>query len=467
MTEPLTRRVSEFLRFHNLIGAQLVVAVSGGPDSVCLLHVLTSLRDKFDLKLRVAHLDHGLREDSAADAVYVSQLAEGLGLPVVVQREDVQRYRQTNGLGLEEAAREVRYRFLSKLAEELDTPYIVTGHTLSDQTETILLHIIRGTGLQGLVGLKPLTPWTMDGYQVNILRPLLEIKRTETENYCRRVGLEPRLDSTNLSLEPLRNRIRLELLPQLKQYNLGIEESLGRLAVAADIDMKYLEGQIIAVWDRVVREEGKVVALDKAALLALPEALQRHLLRRALGRLPGGLKDVEMCHLESIMSSLELPSGRCLDLPNGIIFVADHDYYWLGKMSDLPSPYPVISGEYPLNVPGVTTLPGWQVEATLVLKRRPQDESGLVSYLDLEITGRDLAVRTWKRGDRFVPLGMVQEKKLGEFMIAEKIPRRWRQAVPLVFSPRQIIWLVGHRLDDRAKVTAVTRQALRLEFKKD
>ncbi len=443
------------------------MAVSGGADSVCLLHVLAKLRDELSLELYVAHLDHGIRDDSAADAAYVTQLAEGLGLPVTMERADVQEYRQAKGLGVEEAAREVRYHFLARCAREVGASHILTGHTLNDHVETILLHIIRGTGLKGLVGLKPLTHWTQDDGQCVIARPLLEVRRAETEDYCCIAGLEPRLDITNLSSVPLRNRIRLELLPRLREYNPGIEEALLRLAATADNDMNYMEAEAAKAWENVGRVAGNAIALDKTRLLELPSALQRHLLRNALRRFQGGLKDIEMRHIDDIMSNIDLAVGRHITLPRGVVFMADYDCYWLGRMDDLsPSPDLAILGEHPLSIPGITQLPGWQVEASLVRGYMPQERDGLTAHFDMDVSGQEIVVRAWRRGDRFVPLGLTQEKKLGEFMIAEKIPRRLRGHIPLVTSPQQIIWLVGYRIDDRVKVTAKTKRALKLEFKR-
>lgn len=467
MMEPVSAKVGAFLRRYNLAGAKLIVAVSGGPDSVCLLHTLVGLKTELSLTLHVAHLDHGLRGDSAGDATYVVQMAQGLGVPVTAQKADIHSHSRDNRLGVEEAARELRYRFMAELAEELGTPYIVTGHTFNDYVETVLLHVIRGTGLQGLIGLKPLTPWTQDKHQIVLVRPLLDIKRVESENYCQEAGLEPRLDPTNLSLAPLRNRIRLELLPLLREYNPGIEKVLLRLSTNVRADLKYLDDEVAGVWDGVVHETEWAVTLDKEGLLRLPEALQRHLLRRVLGRLPCGLKDVEMHHIESLISGFSLAAGRCIELPHRVVFAVGYHCYWLGRADKLPSPYPIIAGEYTLAVPGITSLPGWRIEAKLTQGRVPQGENRFVVYFDEEASGQELAVRAWRSGDRFVPLGLTQEKKLGEFMIAAKIPRRWRENIPLVVSPQQIIWLVGHRLDDRVKVTSNSRRTLRLEFKKD
>jgi tRNA(Ile)-lysidine synthase len=458
-------RVSAFIRCQGLTGARLVVAVSGGPDSVCLLHILASLKDELCLSLHIAHLDHQLRAESASDACYVKSLAASLDIPATLGRIDVQAFRLEKKLSLEEAARTKRYEFLGEVSEKFGTGYIAIGHTQDDHLETILLHIIRGTGTRGLVGLKPLTPWTIEGRRITLVRPMLEITRRETQNYCQELDLNPRLDKTNLLLTSLRNKIRLKLLPMLKSYNTGFGEALLRLSENAREEHEYLDSQALIFWDRVVQRQGDIIRLDKEVLVSLPPVLQRYLLRRVIERLLGTLKDIESRHIEEIMSALSWATGRHIDLPYGLVFTVDYDNYWLGRAEDIPTPFPLFAGQYHLNVPGTTDVPGWRVNAMFVQGSSGQGVNGLAADLDAEKTGQGLIVRTRQPADRFQPLGMTNIKKLGEFMVDAKIPRRWRADIPVVASMEQIIWLVGYRLDERVKVTPQTKRVLRLEFK--
>jgi tRNA(Ile)-lysidine synthase len=458
-------RVSAFIRYKGLTGVRLVVAVSGGPDSVCLLHILANLKDELCLSLHIAHLDHQLRAESASDACYVKSLAASLDIPATLGRTDVQAFHLEKKLSLEEAARIKRYEFLGEVSEEFGTEYIAIGHTQDDHLETILLHIIRGTGTRGLVGLKPLTPWTVEGHPITLVRPMLDITRRETEDYCQQLGLSPRLDETNLSQAPLRNKIRLKLLPLLQSYNTGIGDALLRLSRNAREEHEYLDNQTLTFWDRVVQKQGDIIRLDKEVLLSLPPVLQRYLLRRAIERLLGTLKDIESRHIEEIMSALSLATGQHIDLPYGLVFSVDYDNYWLGRAEDVPNPFPHFTGTYHLNVPGTTDVPGWLVNAVFVQGSSGQGVNGLAVDLDAEKTGQGLIVRTRQPADRFQPLGMASIKKLGEFMVDAKIPRRWRADIPVVASKEQIIWLVGYRPDERVKVTPETKRVLRLEFK--
>ncbi len=465
MSDDIRTRVLYFFQCYNLTGSKLVVAVSGGPDSVCLLHLLSSLKDELKLTLHVAHLDHRLRgAESKADSEYVRAMAGQLGLPCTIGQADVKAFQKSNKMTLEEAAREVCYSFLADVCEKIGSYYIVTGHTQNDNVETILLHIVRGSGTRGLVGLKPMTPRIIKSRRFLIVRPMIDITREETVGYCQRLRLEPRLDASNLELSPMRNKIRLKLLPLLEGYNSNIAEALLRLSASAADELDYLDEQVANLWGSVAKREGDVITLDKEGLQNVHPALKRHLLRSCLEQLPGGLKDIESRHIENMLSLMGKPSGRRIDLLYGLVFMVGYDAYWLGKENDLPCLYPTLDREYPLIIPGVTKLPGWHVEAKIV-QALDRDDNPLVAYMNADAVGQKLNVRTWKRGDRFQPLGLGAEKKLGEFMIDTRIPRLWRRNIPVVVSSSEIVWLAGYRLDERVKVTSKTRRVLRLEFK--
>ncbi len=462
----LDERVLDFIQKHQLVsnGEKLLVAVSGGADSVCLLYVLASLPLK--LKLHIAHLNHQLRgKDSDGDAEYVSELAHKLKIPATIEKRDVKAYQQEQRLSLEEAAREVRYRFLAKVARSIGAKRAAVGHTKDDHIETILMHLIRGSGTRGMRGLQPSTLWQSGKDRLTIVRPLLEVSHQETEKYCRRHKITPRLDASNLSLSPLRNRVRQQLMPLLESYNPAVAEALLRTGRIADEDITFLDEQVARLWDKVIRQEAKTIIIDKADFDTLPSALKRYLLRAAVERLLGSAKDVEMRHIEEMMSLAAKTAGKRLNLPGGLTFAAEYERYLLTLDPTTLIPLPELKGEFQLNVPGETRLPGWRVEATIVGREDMGDRDDFTAYIDLAKSGDKLTVRTRQRGDRFQPLGLAQPKKLGEFMIDAKIPQAWRGRVPLVCSPDHILWMVGWRLDERAKVGADTKQVLHLEFR--
>ncbi len=468
----LEQRVLGFVQEHHLIPChqQLLVAVSGGPDSVCLLHLLDRLKGALGITLHVAHLNHQLRGAAAdADAQYVSDLARRLSIPTTIERRDVKAYQARQRLSPEEAAREVRYTFLAEVAGSIGASRAAVGHTSDDHIETIVMHLIRGTGTRGLRGLQPVTEWRLVSNSMTVIRPLLRVSREETASYCARHQLSPRIDASNLSLSPLRNRIRHQLLPLLQSYNPRIAEAILRTGRIANDDIAFLDQEIARLWDETARKQENTIILDKERFCRLPSALQRYLLRGAIERLTGNIRDIEMRHVDGIMAALTKPAGRSLNLPSGLTFSIDYNSFLLSRDPAAMTPLPILNtGLAQLDVPGETRLPGWRVKATITSPSAVKyDASGYDAYLDLYKTGKELVVRSRQPGDRFQPLGTSQPKKLNEFMIDAKVPRPWRQRIPLVCSPPHILWVVGWRIDDRAKVTQDTEQVLCLQFERD
>ncbi len=465
----LPRRVERFITENNLFNSSgtVLAGVSGGPDSVCLLHILNSLRSSLGLDLHVAHLNHQLRgAESDADAAYVADLAEKMSLPFTIESRDVTGYQSERGCSLEEAAREVRYGFFAEMAETLGASMVAVGHTADDQAETIIMHLIRGTGLSGLQGMRPLFEWGLPGGgSLTVVRPLLEVTRQETELYCHELELHPRIDLSNHSPEYLRNRIRAEIMPQLAEYNPNIVESLNRMACLIGEDIEYLNKQVSRVFDSVVEEIPEGVSLDRKAFAELPPALKRHLLRTMLGQIIGSLRDIEMVHIETIMEAMAQPAGKEISLPYGFNLYGDYERSFITRGENPLLILPAFEGEAFVRIPGETSVSGWKVSAE-VFPGRPKaiKQGDFVAFFDMDLTGGELIVRSRKDGDRFQPLGMDDSKKLQDFMVDAKIPRMWRDNVPLVCSGDRIIWVVGWRIDHLTRVTDFTQRTLRLEF---
>lgn len=466
----LENRVLSYIREHQLLKEKkLVVGVSGGPDSVCLLHILVQIKDELGIELHVAHLNHQLRNaESDSDARYVEELSKHLGVPATIETRNVKAYQVDKRLSLEEAAREVRYTFLAQVAGQIGTNYVAVGHTTDDHIETILMHLIRGTGTRGLRGLQPITRWQLGNNRITVIRPLLEVRRDETAAYCQLHKLEPRLDVSNLSLSMFRNRLRLELLPFLRRYNPQIDDALLRTARIAADDLAFLESEATKLFKDVAQKKDSVIILNKEKILGLAPALKRQILRLSIENLRGDIRDIEALHIEEIMDALSKQAGKRLNLPGGLIFAVEYDRYLLGSDLSALAPFPQLEGDFMLNVPGETRIPGWLVKS----KYKPADieketPDNFRACFDMDKIGTELVIRTRRRGDRFQPLGMEQPKKLGEFMIDARIPVAWRDRIPLVCSTRQIIWVAGYRIDDRVKVTPYTSRILCLEMKRD
>lgn len=297
-----------------------------------------------------------------------------------------------------------------------------------------------------------------------VLRPLLEVGRDATAAYCASHRLEPREDASNFSMSALRNRIRHRLLPQLRQYNPRIADALVRTADIVGEDSRWLDAEAERVSEGIVTRQGHAVLLDKAGLLALPLALQRNLLRLAVGELTADLRGIEWRHVEDMLAALDLPAGRRICLPGGLLLAVEYHRYVISRDPAVLCPFPELVGETELAVPGFSLLPGWQVEAALAEPAAPPGGDPLTAYLDPGKLSAPLTVRSRRAGDRFRPLGMDRPKKVGRFMIDAHVPRAWRERVPVVCSGDGIIWVVGYRVDESFRVTDATRKALRLTF---
>ena len=468
------QKVLDYIREKKLAssGEKLLVAVSGGPDSVCLLHILSNLRQELDIELHIAHLNHQLRgKDSEADAGYVAGLARRLGLPATIESRDVKAYRKKNRISLEEAAREVRYDFLAGVTAAVGAARVAVGHTADDHIETILMHLLRGSGTRGLRGLLPLVQRKSAAGDLIIIRPLLELSREETAAYCRQHKLRPRTDTSNFSPEPFRNRIRHYLLPELRKYNPQVAKALLRTASIAADDLDFIDKEVDRLWSNIVRKQKDSVVIAKKSFITLPPTLKRYLLRRAVESVLGTLKDIEAGHIEDVLNALDKQAGKVIGLPFGLNFTIEYDRFVLARDTASLCPFPALENEIALNIPGKTRVPEWNIEASVLspseVKAREGKSIDFSAYFDFDRTGSRLTVRSRRPGDRFQPLGMGGLKKLNQFMIDARIPQQWRRCVPIVASTEQIIWVVGWRIDERTKVTDRTLKALRLEFKRD
>ena len=294
MTLSLLDKFISYCKKNELLASQdhVVIGCSGGPDSLCLLHLLREAAPQFELTLTVAHLNHQLRaEQSLADERFVRASAERWGLPIFVESQDVAKIAKARKQSIEEAARQIRYAFLGRIAAEVGAQKITVGHHADDQTETILMHLLRGSGLEGLRGMMPCSPLphrslndtAKSGGDVRLIRPLLEISRPEIEAYCREHQLTPRQDSSNQDTTFFRNRLRHELMPILERYNPKIGVSLQKLAKIVQAELELGQGQKQQAWQTVVKEETATwLSFDLDQWLALPLALKRAVLRRAI-----------------------------------------------------------------------------------------------------------------------------------------------------------------------------------------
>jgi len=454
-------RVLRFLREHDVLqpGEGVVVGLSGGPDSTALLLVLARLQEPLRLSLWAAYFDHRLRppQEVAEDVAYCRTLCRSLDVPLAVGEGDVRAHARAHRLSLEEAGRELRYRFLGEEAARHGAQAVAVGHTRTDQAETVLLNLVRGAGLDGLAAMRPRSPWPL-GEGPALARPLLCLGREETEAYCREAGLFPRRDPTNELLQPLRNRLRHQVFPLLRELNPRVEEALARLARAAAQAVGRLEEEAEAAWGSWARPGPEGVALAREALTSLHPAVAARLLARAHRLLAQRGEALAAYHLERALALARRGKGR-LFLPGGLVLEAAGDEVWVGRERPPPRPLP----ETVLRVPGVTEAGGWEFQACIVPPPpRPKVDDPFQAYLDADAVGSPLVVTSRRPGDRLRPLGLGGEKKVQDLLVDAKVPARARPLVPVVRCPWGIAWVVGLRIDERAAITTHTRRALHL-----
>ncbi len=457
-------KVAGFLEEHDLLrpGMRVVVGVSGGPDSVALLHVLKELKEKYSLELYAAHLNHMLRPTAGEEATFVGHLAHAWGIPFFAGFCRVERLARKKKMGVEAAGRYARYRFLEHVARRVGADRLAVGHQADDLVETVLLHLIRGTGPRGLAGILP--------RRGRLIRPLLGVTRKEVEEYCRKQGLEWRLDTSNLDPSYLRNKVRLQLLPYLRRcFNPRVDAALWRLAQVAREENKLLE-RIARFWvKRLLRgraQGGVDVSLPR--FRRLPRALQRRVFRLLFSAAGGGL-DLGFRHVEECLTFLRRgPRSGTLHLPGGLEVRKEGDVFFLTRQR--------VRGEeerkvfVPLAVPGVTLVPelGWEfsarIEEALPGEACPRPLGDRYqAFFDYDKIKLPLYVRTRLPGDKIRPPGLGGTKKLKKLFAELKIPSRLRGRVPLVASRETIYWVVGYRTSEEARVTPETRRVLVLE----
>lgn len=479
----LLLQVQRTLQRHRLLhpGQPLAVGVSGGPDSLCLLHLLHRLAPALRVPLHVGHLHHGLRGAEAdADAALVAELAAAWGLPYTVEQVDAAARARQAGASLEEAARAARYDFLGRLAAGIGAQAVAVGHNADDQAETVLMHFLRGSGLAGLRGMQPLSPFPLPAMSIvncqlpvancQLIRPLLFTPRADILAYCAEHGLQPRYDRSNEDTTFFRNRLRHELLPLLEGYNPQIRRILGNTAALLADDYELLRRDLLAAWSDVLRhDDGTRLTFDLAGWRALPVALQRGVLREAIRRLRASLRNISYIHVDNARELLHQgAAGDRMTLPAGLELALGYDRFAVGAagvalpLNDLPQ----MDVEWlPLAAPGSARLAGWQIELTQWPRAElpagwQEATDRWQAWLDADVLGLAPALRTRQPGDRFQPLGLAgHSKPLAELFTDAKIPAPARGRWPLLVSTAgAIAWVCGLRTDERAKITPTTER---------
>jgi tRNA(Ile)-lysidine synthetase-like protein len=482
--------------------APVIVGVSGGADSLGLLYALNALAPELDLHLHVAHLDHQLRgAEARADADFVRDSAQRLGLPHTIESRDVKGFARNHKLSLEEAARQVRYSFLLEVALAQHSDTIAVAHNADDQAESVLMHFLRGSGLSGLRGMLPkmlmgdlrlliqqsafsnqqhlrrTEPPAAQGQvsKIYLVRPFLETPRATIDDYCAQHDLHPRTDSTNADTTYFRNRLRHELLPLLETYNPQIRSILRRTANVIAAEHEVLQAHTNYAWGMtVVEETNTAVTFDLPLWREHPIGVRRALLRQAIQQLRPPLRDIDFGHVENAIEILQRAStGDQVTLPQHLFMEVSYDTFTIAPRDELTLPdWPLLpdrSASLIVNVPGITPLPEspWIIEVTF----EPCDHSHvplsrLAACFDADTLPGLLTLRRRTSADRFHPQGMPSSVRLKDWMINVKIPRLIRDRLPLLVAGDQIVWVPGYRVGQPYLVRSETRRIIKLVFRK-
>jgi len=443
-------------------GDRLIVGVSAGVDSMVLLRLLNAYREAFHLFLIVAHVNHGLRPgESEKEAELVQKEAERLGLPFEYGQFNVKEFQKLGGLSPQDAARRIRFHFFYDLLRKHRAQKIALGHNADDQVETVLLRLIRGSGLQGLKGILPIR-------EERVIRPLLETWRAEIESFALGEKIPFLVDSSNLKKDYLRNRIRLSLIPLIEgDYQPNFKEILLRTSILLRRENDYLERGAEEAYEKVVREEKGVLSFKFSEYQSLHQAIQWRITRRILGKIYDRgmvMEEEEWSDVQKIYQKLHSSSPSfLLELTHGVWLEKRYDIVSVGKGGEKAFP----PFEVELIFPGHTFIE--EIGKEVVIGETDVDEfrrtrgSFDTAFMDLESLRFPLKMRNFRPGDRFCPLGVKGHQKLKDFFIDHKIPKFERPKIPLFISGEMIAWIVGHRIDERVKVNEKTNKILKVK----
>jgi len=453
----LLGQVKTTIKKHSMLYEKdrVLTGLSGGPDSVCLLHALNNLKDEYKLALHAIYIDHGLRPDEIpAEIEFCKKLCENLGVPFLTKSVDVKSYAMDYGLNKQEAARELRYKAFDETSLEINANRIALAHNADDQAETFFMRILRGAGQKGLSGILPV--------RGKIIRPLIEIERKDIEEFLDSISQSFIVDSSNLKKDYFRNWLRLAVMPEFKKQNPALVNTISRVCEIIREEDNYLELIVTKTLMKLIpKKTDKLIELFLVPLENMDKVILRRVLRRAIDAVKG-LRGIGFVHIEDIIELVKKgDSGDRIYLPKGIRVIKG--YATLILTSEQPSQLRT----YSLNVPEELALK----ESGILIKSSFADSAKISCdgkskvMIDADRIKLPLVVRARKSGDFFYPAGFGKRKKLQDYFVDEKIPRDERDSIPIVISGDDVIWIAGYRADERFKASPKTKKILMLEIK--
>ncbi len=447
----IIEKVKRTIDYYSMLrkGEKVLIACSGGPDSIALLHILYRLSTHYDISLVGFHLNHRLRgEEADRDQRFVERVFRRLNLPLIIRSYNVYEYSKERRLSIEQGAREIRYKLLEEVREERGADKIALGHTSNDNLETVILHLVRGAGMQGLSGIPP--------KRDKIIRPLIEVKREEVLKFLRAESIRYRMDRTNKDTKIPRNLIRMRVIPLLLKLNPKLIDTVARSArVLREEDEFIREFVDRALKESVIEKDERGLWVDIQSLSYYNLIIRRRIIRDLIPELDLGL-------VERVLELMEGESGKFLELPKGLVAIKEYDRLYLGKWEKPPE------GILEVKIGGVTPIKGWgaiktEIREDIDIKERRKG----VEIFDFDRIEPPLFLRRRKPGDRFQPFGLPSSKKLKEIMINDKIPRRLRDYPILLCDRKGILLILGGRRSNLAKVDSKTKRFLMVEIERE
>ena len=452
ISKKIQNSVLSSIETTGLLNSKIIVSVSGGPDSLTLLHILNKLSSQNKIQIIGAHLNHNIRgKESLYDEEHVTNIFKNLNIKYKIGNADVPKLSKDLNISIEDAARRARHEFVYETQLKYKPCAVAMGHTSDDQAESVLMHIMRGSGINGLKGMELLSTRTLSNKSINIFRPLLNFSRSNIEEYCLENNLDPVIDSTNLSSEYKRNFVRLNILPLMEEYNPAVKNSLIRLSKISSRDLDFINQECDVFWKSKVKNHSTYLSISISELLDTPEAIRSRILIKSLSYFKKTSSNISLSTIESLLSLISGETGRQLKI-NNILIVKQYNELLLCENQEDLIPFPMINKTIKIDVPGTIQITGWKIQTSYDTAPKEIPSSGILGGTGWikEEFAKNLYVRSRKEGDVFYPHGLDGKKKLKTFMIDSKIPRLWRSRIPLVLKGPEIAWVVGWRIAEWA-----------------
>ncbi|WP_455795256.1 tRNA lysidine(34) synthetase TilS [Clostridium butyricum] len=455
------KKVMSYIKDNNLIksGDKVLVALSGGPDSVCLLNILYNLKAELNIEIGAAHLNHLLRDkDAFEDEEYVKTLCKSLDIPCFVKRVDINKYSKDKKMSSEMAGRDARYNFFDDIVKDQGYTKIATAHNANDQAETILFRLMRGSGIEGLCGIKV--------RRDKIIRPILCLSRKEVEEYIEINNLKPRIDKTNFEKIYNRNKIRLDMIPYIKEnFNEDIIQTLNRMSVLLQKDNEFIENSARSFYEKHCIEQSDYFIIKKE-MFDNKEAVVTRVIRYALTNFSKTHYDFEMKHIYEICNLAKNNSGKAIDLPNKIYAENIYGDIYIKErinINNIDVKQEIVVNKNEINGKKIF-FNDENIEFSVLKNDSNLDlnQNNFIKYFDFDKINDSISLRKRKNGDKIIPLGMKGSKKIKDLFIDMKVPKEERDCIPLLCFDENISWIVGIRVSEEYKITNKTKNILRV-----